>query len=187
MKKNKHCKCGKLIWNCSERCPKCRSKIYSGKNHPSYKTGKPHCKICGKEIKYKSKLCHKCNITHNNPMYKKAAINKNIQKRKNYKHSINTKLKLSQIRSKWWKNLSINKYNKICKQHKISIKKVKSHKHHLDLNHNNNNRDNIIILSVKTHHKLHINAYKYLVYTKQIKKYLKWFNKYVKKSRKKNG
>jgi UDP-N-acetylmuramate-alanine ligase len=62
---------------------------------------------------------------------------------------------------------------------KLTKRKIKNsvHKHHIDLNHKNNEKDNTLYLLPKKHCKLHANAYRYLVEIGFIRKYLKWFDK----------
>jgi hypothetical protein len=52
--------------------------------------------------------------------------------------------------------------------------------HHIDLNIENNKKSNLLKLTIKHHRYLHLWAYKYLVDTGQIKKYIKWFFKLLK-------
>lgn len=107
--KNKYCKCGKIIDYRSKRCHSCemkrRYKIKimnnSGKNNPmadihriginspNYKTGKPKCAVCGKELKYyNTNQCKKCYLNSlfggNNPNWK-GGITKLINKIRNSK------------------------------------------------------------------------------------------------------
>lgn len=62
--------CNATISICSNRCRKCsnrsrigdRNPMYgrSGNKSPVYKGGKPRCKVCGKEICWKSTECQSC-------------------------------------------------------------------------------------------------------------------------------
>jgi hypothetical protein len=57
---NKHCNCGKLIVNESNKCKSCFQK---GNLNHSFKGGKPRCKKCNSELKEwktKNQLCRKC-------------------------------------------------------------------------------------------------------------------------------
>ena len=178
LKKNKHCKCGKLIWSCSIICPKCRVKQFSKKNHPSWKGGLPHCKICNKLLSnYDGILCKKCNLTKNNPMFKKSTINKVKEARKNWKFTKMQKKKLSLARLKFLHHLSKKDKQKLYKNRSKSALKIKYNNHHLDLNPNNNEKSNKIKLPKRIHLKLHIQAYRFLVETNLLKKYLNWFDK----------
>jgi len=56
-------------------------------------------------------------------------------------------------------------------------KKTKLETHHIDLNHYNNHKSNKMKLTSSKHTSLHSRAYDYLVKTKQIKYYIKWFLK----------
>jgi len=50
-------------------------------------------------------------------------------------------------------------------------------KHHVDLNHENNNDDNIMKITSSIHTSLHHRAYDYLVKIGKIKQYIRWFFK----------
>ena len=72
------------------------------------------------------------------------------------------------------------KMSKVTKE-KISKSVKKSlQTHHIDLDISNNNKNNLLKLSIKNHRHLHLWAYRYLVDTGQIKKYIKWFFKTLK-------
>jgi len=88
---------------------------------------------------------------------------------------------LSNSKKSWYKQLNNKEWIAFRKMRKLCAKKIKYHIHHLDLNKNNNQKGNLLKLKKKTHHKLHSNVYRYLVYTGQIHKYLKWFNKHIMK------
>lgn len=50
-------------------------------------------------------------------------------------------------------------------------------KHHVDMNHNNIRKSNIMVLTDSQHRKIHAWGYNYLVETGQIKNYIKWFKR----------
>jgi hypothetical protein len=50
-------------------------------------------------------------------------------------------------------------------------------KHHIDLDKSNDKKQNILTLSLSKHGSLHHRAYDYLVKTRQVDKYIKWFIK----------
>jgi hypothetical protein len=62
------------------------------------------------------------------------------------------------------------------KKYQEAQNKVKYHKHHLYLKENS---DKQILMPKKIHQKFHLFAYHYLVKTKQIDSYLKWFKKNI--------
>lgn len=98
-------------------------------------------------------------------------------KRKAFK--LSTRRKMSLIR----RGIKLSKLTreKLCLAHKgakATTNKSTIIKHHINLNRKNNKDNNILNLTVSVHSSLHNRAYEYLVKTKQIKKYLKWFFKY---------
>jgi hypothetical protein len=70
--------------------------------------------------------------------------------------------------------------NKLTKNTIIKMKKALQ-KHHIDLNGLNNEKNNVMYLSLINHRKLHCWAYRYLVKIGKIYNYTKWFLKQVNK------
>jgi hypothetical protein len=136
---------------------------------------KPHnCKKCGKQLHITSiyrnyKLCRKCaKLGKNNPMYKHGKTDKNICKRCG-KHICDAADYCNKCRRLIYRKQLIK-----------SLLKIKNHKHHLDLNKNNNNKSNIWILPKGKHQQFHRLAYHYLLEKygiEEILKYKKWFIK----------
>ena len=56
-------------------------------------------------------------------------------------------------------------------------KKNDTERHHIDLDHDNNNKSNILLWTKTNHIRLHQRAYEYLVKKELIRKYIKWFIK----------
>lgn len=50
-------------------------------------------------------------------------------------------------------------------------------KHHIDMNRENNNKNNLLFLTMSKHCSLHRKSYNYLVKLGLINKYIKWFKK----------
>lgn len=81
--------------------------------------------------------------------------------------------------TKTWRD-NISKAKKGMKQSEEQINNFKKalQKHHLDLNHNNNQESNILTLSNANHQKFHRYAYHYLLEKfgiEEIMKYYEWF------------
>jgi len=130
-----------------------------GKKANAFKKGKTlikcFCQDCGKKLSRlayynKYKRCKKCN------------------KKGNLNGMFGSKRPDLIIRNKSYK-MRHNK-RKIVNKNTIT-------KHHIDLNKQNNKPKNLLIISLSKHIKLHHKAYEYLVKTKQILKYIKWFNR----------
>jgi hypothetical protein len=159
-------------------CIKCKSKITYGnktklckscsmkklfKNptkHPNYKDGrtiiKHYCK-CGKEIKnYYNKYCKSCGS--------KLSWKKGDRQRRTYIGKNNPNFDNHKLKGNKNPMFGKNRKNEIVK-------------HHLDLNKKNNKQKNLLKLTQSKHSKLHQRAYEYLVRTKQIRNYIKWFDK----------
>jgi hypothetical protein len=146
------------------------------------------CKDCKKEltkyaIYHKNKRCKSCNLKWlhktgkinnkgiNNGNYgKKFSLARRKKMRLARKNVIFTdlwKINIGKAMQKRWKS----------KEYRKKISNVKYHRHHIDLNTKNNKKKNIMILTKSLHSYLHKRAYKYLVITGQIQKYIKWFKK----------
>jgi hypothetical protein len=149
----------------TKRCKKCAKQ---GKLHSQYKGGKPKCKMCKKVLShYKSKLCQKC---YTDKMTK--------ENHPNWKKGISfTRLYCKECKKLLCKSAYYSKVKR-CKSCNLKFNKKTKYtkaKHHIDLNKNNNTKSNILILTNSKHGKIHFFAYRYLVKTKQIKKYIRWF------------
>lgn len=88
--------------------------------------------------------------------------------------------KISEASKRAWKTKEYRE-----KMHKAL--KNKKHKHHIDLDHNNDDKLNILILTNSMHQHLHRFAYHYLLKKfgiEEVRKYIKWFFKNYKRERK---
>lgn len=144
---------------------------------------KYYCIDCGKKCDKRAKRCEKCN--------KKYQVGKNssnfIDGRTKRKHFCKLCGKIITYQSAYFKrklckSCAMKGKNNPCYRKKMSRKtkqkiRLAIDKHHIDLNKNNNNKNNILLLPKRKHIKLHYQGYRYLVETKQIKKYIKWFDK----------
>jgi len=145
--------CGK------QRCRKCASlkrkgiSINLGKNNGNYKNGErsklnpKFCIDCKKIIFAKSLRCKSC-----------------AKKGKGISHTEISKKKIAQS------HLGMKCPLKTIKKLKNSL-----HRHHIDLDRNNNKEENILVLSNSKHGLIHRFGYHYLVETGQILDYIKWF------------
>jgi hypothetical protein len=152
--KNKHHYCNQL---CRLNSPYNAFRL-KGKNHHSFKNGKPHCK-CGKLLKhYNTKRCKSCSERFNklgkkNPAYINGKgkepysskwtneLKKQIRKRDDY-----TCQKCYKKEQKYFRKLSV---------------------HHIDYNKKNCNEKNLITLCHKCHNKTNFNRdywFAYFVY-----------------------
>lgn len=127
--------------------------------------GKRH----SKETKRKMSIAKKGKCLQEEHKQKISKANKNrISSMKGKHHSNESKKKIGTASKRRWKN----------KEYVEKMNKTKN-KHHLDLNHDNNKKSNILILTRSNHRSIHARAYDYLVYVKgikEVKKYVKWFN-----------
>lgn len=149
----------------------------------------PKCK-CGKTITFYAKQCQRCylkwlknNIKNFNFPNRKGKNNMNY-KQGEYSDKIPKCLKCGKQLSiyKLKTNLCISCYGKTRKgkpSGKITITGKTIIEHHIDLNKSNNKKKNKLMINQSNHAKLHQWAYKYLVKTGQIKKYIKWFLKSI--------
>jgi hypothetical protein len=164
--KDKYCeKCFKKISKNAKRCRSCSKK---GKRNGLYTHGifskKRVCLDCDKELKGHSKeikRCKKCSkikFFKSHPLFYKGTRNPMFGIHRYGKNNPN--------------------YNK----HTLNGKTIE--KHHIDLNRNNNSKNNILFIQLKNHRRLHLYAYRYLVKKGLIKRYIKWFFKYGYKTEK---
>jgi hypothetical protein len=142
-----------------KRCKKCAAKsrkgisMNIGKRNGNFKNGlstiQHYCKDCKIEISYKSKHCKSCAQKYKGNPRTQATRDKIAKAHFGKKHSLKT------------------------------LKKLKNtlHRHHVDLNTENNKPSNILILSNSKHGRLHRYGYHYLVKTGQVRKYIRWFMK----------
>lgn len=158
-----------------------------GKNNPNYKSGKysigykNYCIDCNKIIDFRAKRCdicfHKFNRGVNHCNFKgeyskciDCGKKLSVRKSKNY---------IPKRCQKCWHKFAVGKngsnYNK---SKKTRLNKLTPHKHHKNLNTNDNSKNNILILTCSNHRKLHAYAYNYLVKLGLIDKYINWFKKY---------
>lgn len=164
---NKCTDCSIPIKRQTIRCEKCEnihhSKVLKSKNN----NHQPKCLVCKKIINYKSKYCKKCFV-----------------KIHTY-YCVDCHKKLSNKSAKrCWK--CYVKYSQIPENNpafgKINMTKNTLVKHHIDLNHKNKKKTNILRTTQNIHMKLHQWAYRYLVKTGQVSKYIKWFFKQLEKN-----
>jgi hypothetical protein len=158
--------------------------MFKGKNNPNYKHGryyKHYCLDCHKRIDPRAKRCDKCfhkynrGINHCNykgEFPKCSDCGKQLSTRKNKDYIPKRCMKCWH---KFAKGINGTNYNKT---HKRKLNKYTLHRHHKNLNRNDNTKNNILILTCSNHRKLHAYAYNYLVKLNLIDKYIKWFNKY---------
>lgn len=73
-----------------------------------------------------------------------------------------------------WKD-KLSNSNKGHPSHKRK-RKHEIQRHHIDLNHANTEKSNILLLTGSKHSSLHSRAYNYLVETGQVEEYIKWFD-----------
>jgi DNA-directed RNA polymerase subunit RPC12/RpoP len=174
-------------------------KHISGKKANAFKNGKTliqyHCIDCGKllsRLAYynKYKRCKKCNKKGKlNGMFGKKRpdmiIRNKLNIRKgeqcyNYKGGkpkcINCGKKLSNYGYKRCKSCE-QKLKWRNELNRIRVKADTIVKHHIDLNHKNNKKNNILKITQSKHSKLHLRAYEFLVEKKLIRQYIKWFDK----------
>jgi hypothetical protein len=121
--------------------------------------GKKHSTITKNKMSLKAKL--RLKNPKNHPMYGRTG---KLAPMYGKKHNITICKFLSKQTKKMWKN------KKFIDSHKI-------HKHHIDLNHQNKNKSNLLKLKAAIHRKLHSRAYDYLVKISKIRQYIKWFDK----------
>lgn len=167
------CSCGKIKYKYAKLCQKCFWKkwhrVHKGKNHPNWKGRKSKiCKNCGKKLHITSvyrnyQYCASCaKKGKKNPNYIHGKTDKNICKQCG-KHICDAAI-------------YCNKCDKTLHKERLikSFAKVKFNKHHLDLNHQNNQKSNIWILPKGKHQLFHRIAYHYLLekfIVKDISKY----------------
>ena len=145
--------CGKKIGIQAQRCKAC-----AGLKRRKQKS---KCIDCGKEVSRKESLrCYKCayigKLNH-------AYIDGRTKRKKNRKckkcnASITSGSKLG--------------YCANCAS-KLSVKII--NKHHIDLDRENENNENLLYLSLQEHSKLHRQSYTFLVEKGLIKDYIEWF------------
>ncbi|KKL77788.1 hypothetical protein LCGC14_2031400 [marine sediment metagenome] len=150
-------------------CQKCYF-IYRKKNRKIYK-----CKDCKKQIPTSTaKRCAECSISYRIKNKQFPYVNGNC----NPKYCITCKKQLKSHNQKTkycmkcWGLSERGKNNP-----NFGADKTQIHKHHINLNNKDNNKNNTLFLTSSKHRKLHVIAYNYLVKTNQIKKYIKWFCK----------
>jgi len=149
LKTHKCIDCGKLCWNTAKRCHIC-SLIKRNKSK--------------KFRKKMSKIMKGRNITWytGSPLseeHKKAIGNA----QRGTKRTQKQKDKISKTLKRRYKNGEFPVANK------------KIHRHHIDLDTNNNNSENHMRLSANLHRKIHARAYNYLVKIGKIKEYVEDF------------
>jgi len=142
------------------------------------------CK-CGKIIGYRAKHCASCAKKGKlNPMFGKPSSNKGLygNKAHNWKGGITQKYCLDC--GKKLHNFYAKRCRECFEQKIIGTVSKRIVKHHIDMNKNNNSKNNFLYLTVKNHLNLHKFAYLYIVKKfgiKEIIKYIKWFQKYYAK------
>lgn len=164
--KNKCIDCGKEISKYSKRCKNCNNKLlFIGKKHS--KRTKQKIRLKARERwqnkEFREKIMKSLRKAYDNPERGK---------------KISLKLKNNPKLRKKWSEKRKKKFSKSQRKRfkKIDRKKVIA-RHHIDLNKDNKEKENILLLNYSVHRKLHNNAYRYLVKMNQIKDYLKWFDK----------
>lgn len=149
---------------------------------------------CGKNKCTKSKHCKSCaNLKKNRKLSTLRKISKSLKGKKHWwkgfegkHHTKQTKEKIG-LSKKGIPLLEITKkriskglkkaYNK--QNGRMRIKQATIIKHHINNNHNDNRKENMMFLTMREHTKLHQEAYKYLVKIGLIKSYIKWFLKQI--------
>jgi hypothetical protein len=117
-----------------------------------------HCKDCGKKLKnFYAIRCKKCN----NKILCKNLIGHQVSQKTRKIISIKNKGRLVGDKNPMYRKTALTGRTKT--------------RHHINLDRKNNKKTNILILQNKKHSALHSNAYRYLVKTGQVKKYIKWF------------
>ncbi len=191
------CVCGKNISKGAKKCWDCYVKTTVGRGNNHYIHGrtnkKKYCLKCGKKLSKQAsylgfKRCRKCSRTK---IVREKLRKANIGKK--YSEKVKIKMGLSRKNSKkfkeYIKNRDINgkkngmygvrrfgKDNPNFNNHKLNGETLQ--KHHINLNRNNNRKNNILLISLTNHRKLHTHAYHYLVRKGIIKQYIRWFFKY---------
>jgi len=158
----KNCKfCGKELSKSSiqkkiERCSNCYHKSRIKEN--ATRKIKHYCKNCSKIIDRRSIRCINCCA--------KIRIGKKRPEHSKIMKGINNPM---------FGSYRIGKNNpNFGKRHN---KKNDTERHHIDLDHDNNNKSNILLWTKTNHIRLHQRAYEYLVKKELIRKYIKWFIK----------
>lgn len=181
MKKIYRCKtCGKIIHKHTVLYGngECKSCCQKGNKSYLYKDGRAskenHCLDCDILLSdYRIKRCKDCKGEHysktfsgeNSPTYKGGMPRCPICNRR-----------LSAKKAKYCSNC-IGSTKRGLNNSNAKANKNTLHRHHVDLNHKNTKKSNIIILTASKHMKIHAKAYNYLVETGQITTYIKWFDK----------
>jgi hypothetical protein len=154
------------------KCINCKNKI----SKTNYLYGKRRCGSCAKKGKRNSQFGRGYGIS--SEYWTKENRKKLSKKRLGIRNPMYGKIgKLNPLFG-----IKRPKYviNKISKKLKGISTKFKKCNHHLDLNTNNNSKDNIYRLTNSKHHLFHRFAYHYLLelyWVKEILKYKKWFER----------
>lgn len=162
MKNNHRCiDCQKPIKNFyAKRCSSCATK---GVNNPFY--GKKHTKKTKRLIS----LHHADVRGKNSPSYGIKRLDLSLRNKLNpMKGNKNSNFGNHKLAGKNNPNFG-KRYNGM----------TRIDKHHIDLNHKNEQLSNILYLRAPKHIQLHQRAYEYLVRIGKIKYYLKWFDKNI--------
>ena len=151
-----------------------KKKKNKGKKHHRYIDGRTnkqyYCKDCGRKTSINSGFYGKGRCVF--------CSRKIRNKSKKYRESISKIMKGHIVTEKTRRKMSKTWKRKYKKGEIIHfIKRNVKVKHHIDLDIDNNKKSNVLKLSQSRHAKMHSLAYKYLVETGQIKKYIKWFQK----------
>ena len=174
-----------------------QEKHSKGKNNPHYIDGRTsrvkYCKVCGKRLSKLAfylgfKRCRKCSKTLTvRRKLRLANLGKhpNLKTRLRMRESKKNSIKFQQYlkhrdlsgkKNGMYNVHRFNENNPNWNNHKLNKKTME--KHHINLDTKNNKNENILKISLTNHRRLHLYAYHYLVKTRQIKKYMKWFFKY---------
>jgi hypothetical protein len=115
------------------------------------------CKNCGKKLCRNSYArCKSCAMKYNWQIGKYS--------KRNFKGVNNPNFDNHKLKGKNNPNYA----NRYSKKNKLEI-------HHIDLNHYNNRKNNMMKLTSSKHTSLHSRAYDYLVKIGKIRQYIKWF------------